>query len=101
MKSVESCSPERSVSSYYRIGSLICEFDASERDEVLSLLIQCVARLPEMQKKVLAMYYYENLELSEIATGIGLTEYETDQMRAGALCVLQAKLAIELGLCHR
>ena len=81
----------------YKIGSLICEFDASERDDVLSSLIQCIARLPEIQKKVLAMYYYENLELSEIAIGIGLTEYETDEMRAGALGVLQATLATQLG----
>ena len=81
----------------YKIGSLICEFDASERDEVLSSLIQCIARLPEIQKKVLAMYYYENLELSEIAIGIGLTEYETDQLRARALGVLQATLANQLG----
>ena len=81
----------------YRIGSSTCEFDASEREAVLSLLIQCIARLPKIQQTVLAMYYYENLELSDIAIGIGLTEYETDQMRARALGVLQATLATQLG----
>jgi DNA-directed RNA polymerase specialized sigma24 family protein len=98
MKSVVSCSPERFKSSYYRIDSLTWEFDASERDEVLSLLIRCIAGLPEMQKKALAMYHSENLELSEIAMAIGLTEYETDQMLGRALAGLQAKLATELGL---
>jgi hypothetical protein len=44
------------------------------------------------------MYYYENSELSEIANAIGLTEYETDQMRANALGVVQATLATQLGL---
>ena len=43
------------------------------------------------------MYYYENSELSEIAKAIGLTEYETDQMRAKAIGVLLATLATQLG----
>jgi RNA polymerase sigma factor for flagellar operon FliA len=34
-----------------------------ERKEVLSLLAQRMAKLPEIQKKVLAMYYYENMKL--------------------------------------
>lgn len=98
MNSVASCSPERPESSYYRIGSLICEFDASERDEVLLLLIQCIARLPEMPKKVLAMYFQEEFQLHEIAIALGLTEYETDQIRAEALEALQTMLVGQLGL---
>ena len=45
-----------------------------ERDEVLSLLAERMAELPDMPKKVLAMYYYENMSLSEIAACFRLTE---------------------------
>lgn len=80
----------------YRIGSLTWEFDASERIEVLSLLVQCIEQLPQMSKKVLAMCYEENLQLAEIATALGLTEYEVDQMRAKTLDLLQTMLATQL-----
>jgi RNA polymerase sigma factor FliA len=48
--------------------------DVEERKEVLSLLTQRIAELPDVPKKVLAMYYYENMRLSEIATCFRLTE---------------------------
>ena len=54
--------------------SCIPALDALERKEVLSLLAQRMAELPDMPKKVLAMYYYENMRLSEIAACFGLTE---------------------------
>jgi RNA polymerase sigma factor FliA len=38
-----------------------------DRKEVLALLTQRMAELPDTPKKVLAMYYYENMRLSEIA----------------------------------
>ena len=41
--------------------------DALERKEIISLLVERMAQLPEMQKKVLAMYYYEDMPLSKIA----------------------------------
>jgi RNA polymerase sigma factor for flagellar operon FliA len=54
--------------------SCIPALDALERKEVLSLLAQRMAELPDIPKKVLAMYYYENMRLSEIAACFGLTE---------------------------
>jgi RNA polymerase sigma factor for flagellar operon FliA len=54
--------------------SCIAPLDALERKEVLSLLAQRMEQLPAVPKKVLAMYYYENMRLSEIATCFGLTE---------------------------
>ena len=38
------------------------------------MLAQRIAQLPEMPKKVLALYYYENLRLADIAACFGLTE---------------------------
>ena len=78
--------------------SFISEFDTLEREEVLQLFAQCIAQLPATQKIVLAMYYHENLQLAEIATALGLTECEIDQMRAKALGALQTKLADQIGL---
>ncbi|MBV9106616.1 MAG: FliA/WhiG family RNA polymerase sigma factor [Verrucomicrobia bacterium] len=54
--------------------SCVAPLDALERKEVLSLLALRMEQLPAVPKKVLAMYYYENMRLSEIATCFGLTE---------------------------
>jgi DNA-directed RNA polymerase specialized sigma subunit len=60
-----------------------------EREEVLSRLAQRMAKLPEMQKKVLAMYYYENVKLSEIAAYLGLTESRICQIHTQTVGVLR------------
>ena len=62
-----------------RMGSLSSAFDALERNEVLSLLVQRIAQLPPMPKKVLAMYYHENLRLAEIAACFALPEYQIEE----------------------
>ena len=49
-------------------GFLASGFDALERNEALSLLVQRIERLPQLPKKVLAMYYYEKFPLDEMAT---------------------------------
>jgi RNA polymerase sigma factor FliA len=54
--------------------SCVAPFDALERKEVVALLAERMEQLPAVQKKVLAMYYYENMRLSEIAAVFGLTE---------------------------
>jgi DNA-directed RNA polymerase specialized sigma subunit len=43
-----------------------------ERKEVLPLLAQRIAQLPLASKKLLAMYYYENLPISGIAACFNL-----------------------------
>ena len=46
--------------------------DVLERKELLTLLAQHIAQLPLASKKLLAMYYYENLTISEIAACFNL-----------------------------
>jgi RNA polymerase sigma factor for flagellar operon FliA len=70
--------------------------DASDRNEVLKLLAQRAAQLPRIPKKVLAMYYYENLRSAEIATGLGLTENEIELILTQTVRLLQNKLAGDL-----
>ena len=66
--------------------------DVLERKEVLSLLTQRMAELPDMPKKVLAMYYYENMRLSEIAACFGLTESRICQIHTRTIGFLRTYL---------
>jgi DNA-directed RNA polymerase specialized sigma subunit len=81
---------------HYRTASLLCEFDASQRGEILSKVVQHIEQLPSMPKKVLAMYYYENLHPAEIAACLGLTEYEIELILAQTVGLLRTKLLRDL-----
>ena len=78
------------------IGSLIFEFNASNGAEVLSRLVQQIVQLPPTPKKILAMYYYENLPPAEIAACLGLTEREIDLIRARTVRLLRNNLGRDL-----
>ena len=76
----------------------ISEFDALQRDAVLELLAQCIIQLSPTQKTVLAMYYHENLEPTEIAAALGLTECEIEQVRVETSGLLRTMLAAQMGV---
>jgi RNA polymerase sigma factor FliA len=61
------------------------------------LFAERMAQLPELQKKVLAMYYYENMQLSEIAAIFGVTESRICQIRGQAVALLRDYLTKLLG----
>jgi RNA polymerase sigma factor for flagellar operon FliA len=60
--------------------------------EIISLLAERIAKLPGMQKKVVALYYHENMQLSEIAALFGVTESRICQIRARAVATLRKYL---------
>ncbi|MBC7365866.1 MAG: FliA/WhiG family RNA polymerase sigma factor [Undibacterium sp.] len=66
--------------------------DNLEKAELLQLLTQRIAELPDIPKKVLAMYYFENLRLAEIAAVFGLTESRICQVHAQTVIGLRAYL---------
>ena len=66
------------------------------RKEVLSLLTQRMAELPDTPKKVLAMYYYENMRISEIATCFKLTESRICQIHTQTIGLLRNYLVKQL-----
>ena len=66
--------------------------DNLEKAEMLQLLSQRIAELPDIPKKILAMYYFENMRLAEIATVFGLTESRICQIHAQAILGLRAYL---------
>ena len=76
--------------------SLNCEFDPSDRNQALELLTQHIAQLSQIPKKILAMYYYENLGPAEIATGLGLTRNQIEQIRTDTVRLLLTKLVDDL-----
>jgi RNA polymerase sigma factor for flagellar operon FliA len=63
--------------------------DSLDRKEVLSLLAQRMAELPDTPKKVLAMYYHENMRLSEIAACFKLTESRICQIHTHTIGLLR------------
>jgi RNA polymerase sigma factor (sigma-70 family) len=60
-----------------------------KRKEIISLLAERMAQLPELQKKVLAMYYYENMQLFKIAAIFGVTESRICQILGQAVTPLR------------
>jgi RNA polymerase sigma factor for flagellar operon FliA len=63
-----------------------------ERKEMAALLAERISQLPDMPRKVLAMYYYENLRLADIAACFGLTESRICQIHTQAVKQLRAYL---------
>jgi DNA-directed RNA polymerase specialized sigma24 family protein len=63
-----------------RDGRAMPSFDVLERKEVLPLFARRIAQLPLTSKKILAMYYYENLSISEIAACFNLPVGRIDKV---------------------
>ena len=65
------------------------EMDATEMKDRLS---DAIARLPEREKLVVALYYYENLTLREIGEVLGVTESRVSQLHTKAVLRLKSRL---------
>jgi RNA polymerase sigma factor for flagellar operon FliA len=68
------------------------EMDASEMKDHLA---DAIARLPEREKLVVALYYYENLTLREIGEVLGVTESRVSQLHTKAVLRLKSRLQAE------
>ncbi len=76
--------------------SCIPALDVLDRKEVLSLLTQRMAELPDTPKKVLAMYYYENMRLSEIAACLRVSVSRICQIHTQTIGLLRNYLVRHL-----
>ena len=67
---------------------------AQEMDttEMKDRLADAIARLPEREKLVVALYYYENLTLREIGEVLGVTESRVSQLHTKAVLRLKSRL---------
>lgn len=65
----------------------------AERAEQKRLLAKSIDELPERERDVVALYYYENLTQKEIAAVLGVTESRICQIHTRAVLRLSGKLA--------
>jgi RNA polymerase sigma factor FliA len=66
--------------------------DAAATNELTGMVLNRLQLLPEMQKKVLALYYFEGLRLREIAVAFGVTESRICQIHAQAILAIKSAL---------
>src|SRR5881397_2662697 len=66
---------------------------AFETEEIKYLLARAINTLPEREKIVVTLYYYEGLTLAEIGQVLGVTESRICQMHTKAVLQLRGKLA--------
>jgi RNA polymerase sigma factor for flagellar operon FliA len=67
-----------------------------DQGELRDRIADAIAALPEREKLVIALYYYENLTLREIGEVLGVTESRVSQLHTKAVLRLRSKLATEL-----
>jgi len=63
-----------------------------EKDEIRRVIIEAINELPDKEKKVLVLYYYEDLTLKEIGQVLEVTESRVSQLHTKAILRLRAKL---------
>jgi RNA polymerase sigma factor FliA len=61
--------------------------------ELREAIADSIARLPEREKLVVTLYYYEELTLREIGEVLGVTESRVSQLHTKAVLRLKARLA--------
>jgi RNA polymerase sigma factor FliA len=64
-----------------------------EQTELNDALAEAIARLPEREKLVVTLYYYEELTLREIGEVLGVTESRVSQLHTKAVLRLKARLS--------
>jgi RNA polymerase sigma factor FliA len=63
-----------------------------EREEVKSVIVEAIKHLPDKEKKVIVLYYYEDLTLKEIGEVLEITESRISQLHTKAIMRLRGKL---------
>jgi RNA polymerase sigma factor for flagellar operon FliA len=67
--------------------------EALDETETKELLADAIARLPEREKLVITLYYYEELTLREIGEVLGVTESRVSQLHTKAILRLKSRLS--------
>lgn len=64
-----------------------------EREEIKNHIVDAIKKLPEREKKVIVLYYYEDLTLKEIGEVLEVTESRVSQLHTKAIMRLRGRLA--------
>jgi RNA polymerase sigma factor FliA len=67
--------------------------DALDETEIRETLADAIARLPEREKLVITLYYYEELTLREIGEVLSVTESRVSQLHTKAVLRLRSRLS--------
>jgi RNA polymerase sigma factor for flagellar operon FliA len=68
--------------------------DILEAKESKEALLKAIGRLPERERNVLTLYYYEGLTLSEIGEILGVTESRVCQIHTKAVLQLRSRMLV-------
>jgi RNA polymerase sigma factor for flagellar operon FliA len=93
LDSVNDTDESDSGSSLYEVIASPGDDDTVEQvshQELKEIILSRIQELPEMQRKVLALYYGEDLHLREIAEAFGLTESRICQIHSQAILSIRA-----------
>ncbi|MDR0525486.1 MAG: RNA polymerase sigma factor WhiG [Spirochaetaceae bacterium] len=63
-----------------------------EKDEIRRVIVEHISELPDKEKKILVLYYYEDLTLKEIGQVLEVTESRVSQLHTKAISRLRSKL---------
>lgn len=74
--------------------------DALEREELRSVLREAIEALPEKERMVLSLYYFEELTMRETGEVLGVTESRVSQLHAKAVGRLRCRLGTALAHAH-
>ena len=66
--------------------------DQIETDEAREVLLETIDGLPEQQRLVVALYYYEEMTLKEIGEALHISESRVSQIHTRAVKTLKARL---------
>lgn len=65
---------------------------AAERRNLKEIIIDCLKQLSDQERKVILMYYYENLNFREIGLVLDVSESRVSQIHTKAIAHLRVKL---------
>ena len=63
-----------------------------EKDEIRRVIVEAINELPDKEKKILVLYYYEDLTLKDIGRVLEVTESRVSQLHTKAILHLRSKL---------
>ncbi len=69
-----------------------------ERDELKKMLAESLELLTEKERKVIVLYYYEDLTLKEISNILGVSESRISQLHTRALQKMRGKMGNYIGI---
>ncbi|MDY6934238.1 MAG: RNA polymerase sigma factor WhiG [Spirochaetota bacterium] len=63
-----------------------------EKEEICDYIVDAIKKLPDKEKKVIVLYYYEDLTLKEIGEVLEVTESRVSQLHTKAIMRLRGRL---------